>query len=283
METLNFSSISKNSIEELAIGGFDGVHFAHQKLIERLKENMSAVVVIENGHSNLTPNKNRVDYISLPILFFELNDIKVLEGQQFLIKLREEFPNLKKLVVGYDFHFGKDRGWSAYDLRKMFDGEVEIVEEVKLDHISVHSKIIRQHLINGDIEIVSKLLNHHYKIRGKHIKGQGIGKKEFVPTINIETSGYLMPKEGVYVTKSMIESQKYNSITFLGHRVTTDGSFAIETYILDEKFNQDVDYIEIEFYSRLRDNQKFDSYPELKAQIDKDIDNAREYLRTNKS
>ena len=283
METLNFSSISKSSIEELAIGGFDGVHFAHQQLIKKLHENRSAVVVIENGHSNLTPQKNRVDYIKLPMVLFELNDIKALEGQEFVAQLKELFPNLKKLIVGYDFHFGKDRAWSAYDLKKMFDGKVEIVEEVKLDHISVHSKIIRQHLINGDIEIVSKLLNHHYKIRGEHIKGQGIGKTEFVPTINIETSGYLMPKEGVYVTKSTIESQEYNSITFLGHRVTTDGSFAIETYILDEKFNQDVDYIEIEFYSRLRDNQKFDTYQELKIQIEKDIENARVYLRTNKS
>ena len=283
METLNFSSISKNSIKEVAIGGFDGVHYAHQQLINRLNKNSGAVVVIENGQSNLTPYNKRSEYIDKPIVLFDLNDIKKLQGREFIEKLIELFPNLKKIVVGYDFHFGKDRGWSAYDLKKIFDGDIAIVEEVKLNDISVHSKIIRQHLINGDIEIVTKLLNHRYKIDGKHIRGQGLGKSEFVPTINIETQRYLMPKEGVYVSVSTISNKKYHSITFLGHRVTTDGSFAIETFVLDEGFNLDVESIEIEFYSRIRDNQKFDSYPELKKQIEKDIENAREYFRTNQS
>ena len=276
MVTKNFFSTSKSSIKQIAIGGFDGVHYAHQSLINRLIN--GAVVVIESSYANLTPHTTRAEYITIPIIFFKLEDIKNLSGKEFTQKLQNIFPSLEKIIVGYDFHFGKNRASSAYDLQKIFDGDVEIVGEIKLDNISVHSKIIRQHLINGDIEVATKLLKHPYKIKGTHIKGQGIGKSEFVPTINIEIKDYLLPKEGVYISKSLIDNKLYNSITFFGHRVTTDGSFAVETYILDNNFNQDVDSIEIELYSRVRDNQKFDTYQDLKNAIQKDIKDAREYF-----
>jgi riboflavin kinase/FMN adenylyltransferase len=278
METLNFSTTSPSSITSLAIGGFDGVHIAHQTLIDHLDEH-GAVLVVETNYANLTPKKNRADYIDVPMIFFDLEEIKEISGKAFIEKLKEIFPSLKRIVVGYDFHFGKDRSSSAYDLKKFFDHEVVIVEEVLYHDISVHSKIIREHIKNGDIEFANRLLNHTYKIKGKQIEGQGLGKNEFVPTINITTNEFLLPKEGVYITQTTVEKRRYNSITFSGHRVTTDGSFAIETYILED-FDGVVEEVEIEFLKRVRDNQKFDTYRELKERIDQDVAIANEYFKT---
>ena len=273
----NFSTTSKNDIKSIAIGGFDGVHYAHQKLIDELYD--GCIVIIETGYANITPSFDRVDYIKIPILFFELDDIKDLSGKEFISKLIEIFPKLETIVVGYDFHFGKNRASGAYDLTRFFSGAVKIINEVILDNISVHSKTIREYIKSGDIKSANKLLNHKFKIKGDVIKGQGLGSKEFVPTINIYTKEYILPKDGVYLTQSIIDNITYNSITFIGHRVSTDGSFAVETHILQE-FNSCCKKIEIEFIKRVRDNQKFIDFHDLKERIFLDIDIALDYFVT---
>ena len=164
MEIKNFSTTSKNDIKSIAIGGFDGVHYAHQKLIDELYD--GCIVIIETGYANITPSFDRVDYIKIPILFFELDDIKDLSGKEFISKLIEIFPKLETIVVGYDFHFGKNRASGAYDLARFFSGAVKIIDEVILDNISVHSKTIREYIKSGDIKSANKLLNHKFKIKG---------------------------------------------------------------------------------------------------------------------
>lgn len=279
MEMKKSSSIlvNKNTITSIAIGGFDGMHIAHQELFKNLDDN-GAIVSIESGYANLTPKRYRQEYSIYPIYYYVLENIRHLEGDKFIKLLKEEFPNLKKIVVGFDFGFGKNRAYKADDLNSLFDGEVVVVPEIKLNNSSVHSRVIREFIKEAKIKEANDFLGKEYKICGNIIKGQGLGKDEFVPTINIEVNDFLLPKSGVYVTKTIVDKIEYNSITFLGHRVTTDNSFAVETHILDKNIDVKNENIEIKFIDFIRDNQKFNSFLDLKNAILNDILIARNYF-----
>jgi len=266
--------VNKNTITAIAIGGFDGMHFAHQELFKNLG-NHGGIVVIESGYANITPKTYRQEYSNYPIYYYILEDIKHLTGKEFIKLLEEEFPSLEKIIVGFDFCFGKNRKNCIPELNSLFDGEVIVVKEVKKNEIAVHSRIIREYLKNGDIKTTNELLNRKYKIFGKQIKGQGLGSKSFVPTINIKVTDFILPNEGVYATKTIINEEEYNSVTFLGHRVTTDGSFAVETHILDENIKNMYTLVQIKFIEKIRENQKFDDLENLKKQILKDIAQAK--------
>jgi riboflavin kinase/FMN adenylyltransferase len=268
----------KNS-NSIAIGGFDGMHIGHQHLFSELGDK-GTIVVIETGYANLTPKDERENFSKYPILYLKLDDIRHLDGVEFVEFLKNKFPKLQKIVVGYDFHFGKDRKYSYNDLKTMFNGEVKVIDEVSLNNDSVHSHKIRQKVSIGDIKGANAFLGHNYTIRGKIVKGQGIGKKELVATINIEAKDFLTPKEGVYVTLTRIDDEEHYhpSVSFVGHRVTTDGSFAIESHILDGEVTCN-DTARISFVSFIRENQKFDSLEELKVAIKKDIAKASKELK----
>ncbi|AXX85972.1 bifunctional riboflavin kinase / FMN adenylyltransferase [Malaciobacter marinus] len=269
--------INKKNITSIAIGGFDGMHIAHQQLFKKLDQN-GAIVVIESGHSNLTPKSNRQEYTHFPVYYYVLDNIKHLEGEEFIKLLKEEFPNLKKIIVGFDFCFGKNRKYNTLGLKKLFEGEVIVVDEICDNNLAIHSRYIREFIRVGNIKKANELLGKNYKIIGQTTKGQGLGKKSFVPTINLTVENFLLPNEGVYITKTIIKDKSYNSVTFLGHRVTTDGSYAIETHLIGEDIINIMGKIQIEFIDKIRENQKFDNFEDLKKQIDKDINNALKYF-----
>jgi len=269
----------KKDITSIAIGGFDGMHLAHQELFKKLDSN-GAIVVICTGYANLTIKTYRERHTKFPLFFYPLEEIKHLSGEAFITLLKEEFPNLKKIVVGYDFHFGHKASSDTSDLKGMFDGKIEIINEFSIDDIAVHSRVIREYLRNGEILQANKLLGYNYSFVGYPLKGQGLGKKQFVPTINIDIKDFLIPSEGIYATKTIINKKKYYSVSFIGHRVTTDGKFACETHIIDKEFNEEIPHtIEVVFFAKLRDNKKYNEFSELKAQILKDIDDTKEYFK----
>ena len=269
--------VNKNTITSIAIGGFDGMHIAHQELFKNL-DNNGAIVSIESGYANITPKRYRQEYSIYPIYYYVLDSIKHLEGDEFIRLLKEEFPNLKKIVVGFDFCFGKNRKYCTEKLKELFDGEVLVIDEIKLENIAVHSRIIREYIKDGDIKMANKLLGKEYKIYGQQITGQGLGAKSFVPTINLKVDEFLLPNEGVYITKTILDDLEFNSISFLGHRITTDGSYAVETHIIDKDIKNNNHTTQIKFCEKLRDNQKFDSFEELKNQIFEDINLAKNYF-----
>lgn len=260
-----------SKIDAVAIGGFDGMHVGHQHLFDELGEN-GAIVVIETGYANLTPGSEREHFTHYPILYYELDDIRHLEGEEFVNLLLKRFPKLCKIVVGYDFHFGKNRRYSHTDLAHFFQGEVKVVEEVCIEGDSVHSHKIRAKIQIGDISGANRFLGHNYRINGRVVKGQGIGKTDLVPTINIETEGFLLPYEGVYAALTRLEGEEHYhpSVVFVGHRVTTDGSYAIESHILGETVECS-GKVSISFVKFIRKNRKFDSLDGLKMAIVEDI------------
>lgn len=262
--------IDKKTITSIAIGGFDGMHMAHQTLFSNLTKN-GAIVVIETGYANLTPKTAREEFSSFPVYYYDLQSIKHFDAQTFIALLKEEFPHIRKIVVGFDFCFGENRKYSINDLKSLFSGEVVVINEVSINDIAVHSRVIREFITEGDINTANTLLGRKYKIKGYQIKGQGLGSKEFVPTINLKVENYLLPNEGVYATKTLLNGNSYFSITFLGHRVSTDGSYAVETHILNQTIQEHKKDVEIKFFKKIRGNQKFDSFEALKKQIDLDI------------
>ncbi|WP_304542983.1 bifunctional riboflavin kinase/FAD synthetase [Sulfurimonas microaerophilic] len=280
---MNTATILQNSTS-IAIGGFDGMHIGHQELFHHLDKN-GVIVVINTGYANLTPSHFREQHTDKHLYYYNLEDIRHLDGAGFIALLKKDFPKLQKIVVGYDFHFGKDRRYSYEDLKELFlkeneNGEVVIVKEVKHHNDAVHSHKIRHKLSIGDIKGANEFLGYNYTICGNKITGQGIGAKELVATINLQAKEFLVPKEGVYVTTTRIDNEEHfhPSVSFVGHRVSTDGSFAIETHILDGMVKCD-EKAEISFIAYIRENQKFETMDELREAINKDIAIANKELK----
>lgn len=262
--------ISLKNIHSIAIGNFDGIHLGHRQLLKKL-DDTSGVVVIENNHCCLTPGVSRGKYISVPIFFYHLQKIKHLSALEFISLLQKDFPRLQRVVVGYDFSFGHQKSGDAKLLAKYFG--VEVVEQFCIDGVAIHSKVIRQAL-QKDYERAKKYLAREYEIEGFHIKGQGVGAKSLVATINI-SSNYCLPKEGVYKSITTIDNKEYESVSFIGHRKSTDGQLALETHLINENIELDQSKVSIRFQKYMRQNRKFDSLVLLKKQIEKDIEIAK--------
>jgi len=269
-------------IDSIAIGGFDGMHVAHQYLFDELGEN-GAIMAIETGYADLTPGEHRQEHTHYPFIYYDLDDIKSLSGEEFVAKLKSDFPRLKKIVVGFDFHFGHKRSCTSSDLQELFlkenkDGEVKIIDEVKVEGEAVHSHKIRTLLEKGKLEQANLYLGYNYQLKGRVVPGQGVGKERLVPTLNIEVRGYRLPKEGVYATLTRLDDDHlYPSVSFIGQRTITDGSFAIETHILDNDITSSKK-ADISFLHFIRKNRPFDSFEVLKAQIDEDIQEAKKVI-----
>ena len=264
-----------NQIKSVAIGSFDGIHRGHQALISQV----DAVVIVERNGGYLTPGYKRSLVLSQPCFFYHFETIKSLTSREFVEKLQEDFPLLETIVVGYDFAFGYQKEGDTQQLKALFSGEVVVVDEVKREEISIHSRTIKAYLAKGDVEMVQKLLGRAYRIDGEVIAGQGLGKKELVATLNLKVHDYDLPKEGVYATRTKVGEQWFKSVTFLGHRVTTDGAYAVETHILDEHLGEVKGKVWIEFVAPLRENRKFDGLEALKMQIEEDIKMGRKLLK----
>jgi len=269
--------MSSNKIDSVAIGGFDGMHAAHQYLFQELSEN-GAVLAIETGYADMTPGGHRQDHTHFPLFYYDLDDIKGLSGEEFIAKLKIDFPKLNKIVVGFDFHFGNKRSCDSFDLKELFDGEVIVVDEVKMDGVAVHSHKIRKLLEKGKLEKANLYLGYNYQLKGSVVAGQGVGKEKLVPTINIETLGYRLPKEGVYATMTRLDDDKlYPSVSFIGQRQITDNTFAIETHILDKEVSAS-QKADISFLHYIRENRAFESFEALKKQIAQDIQEAKKVI-----
>lgn len=273
----NFSTLlTKDNITAVAIGHFDGVHRGHKELLKHLGV-YGGLVVIDKNKANITPGLKRAEYSRYPCFLYDFNEIKGLSGEEFIVLLKRDFKNLQKIVVGFDFRFGRGRAWDKYDLARIFDGEVVVVDEFCFEGMGVHSSAIREYIKQGEIYKANLLLGREYSVEGRVIKGQGIGSRELVPTLNLDVKSYLLPREGVYATRTRIGYKTYGSVTFIGNRSSTDGNFSVETHVLNENITDARD-VAVCFIKRLRDNRKFASLEELKRQIYIDIKQAMEFV-----
>ena len=225
---------NRDNVHAVAIGNFDGMHLGHQKLFENLGEHGAIIVILAGGGTKLTPFASRQAFTNKKIFYCDLRAIKSLSGGEFIALLRQNFINLQKIVVGEDFRFGRDRAWDVEFLRREFRGQTCVLGEFCLSGGGVHSSRIKELLSRGQCEEAAELLGRDYEICGRVVRGQGRGAREFVATLNLDASGYFMPKSGVYATLARAGSKEFASVSFLGHRISTDGAFALETHILGD-------------------------------------------------
>lgn len=264
------------NIHAIAIGSFDGIHLGHQALIRHLG-NSGALLVAGRKHSSITPYKDKVKYSKHQVINLDFEEIRGLDDEGFVAFLKRYFPKLDKIVVGYDFCFGKDRKYNAFNLKKLFANTV-IVDEVLHRGISVHSGYIRKLISAGDVERVREFLGRYYGFEADVVRGNGIGAKELYPTINMTNTTHILPRHGVYASYTVIGETKHPSVSFVGHRESVDGSFAMEAHILDEIDVVVGDRVELYFVKYIRTNQYFETLQNLKIQITKDISQAKTIL-----
>jgi len=296
---LVFKSIENIPKEErgysVAIGNFDGMHLGHQSVIEiaREKSNNSFVgVVTFEPHPRQYFQKNQpifrlmksetrkrfLDSFGIDALF-ELpfdSSLANLSPRDFIETVLLERLNVKNIVVGPDFRFGKNRTGGVEDLVRICSKHniiVKIIDKQKKDSVILSSTNVRDLLRAGDFKNAEKMLGHKWLIKGKVISGDKRGREIGFPTANMEVQDFMEIKFGVYAVKIEIEGYIYNGISNYGIRPTFDGEkLLLETYLFD--FSKDIYGMDIvvSFVEFIRDEKRFDSVDELKKQIDLDID-----------
>ncbi len=293
------------SATAVTIGSFDGVHLGHRKVIGDLKKiaqknHEKTVVISFDPHPRLffnpeadlkllTTNEEKarlladlgVDYLILQKFDRQFAN---QSPENFVGQLVEAL-NMKDLLIGYDHHFGKDRQGDFNFIRSLepkYLFKTHKIEPVIIDGIKVSSTKIREALKSGDISLANKLLGYPYQLSGKVVSGNRIGRQLGFPTANIQPdqSRKLLPKQGVYLVKSVIENQPVYGMMNLGMRPTIDGhKLIMEIHFFD--FNRDIygQRIPIYFLDRLRSEQKFESLEALKEQLQKDAQKSKEKIK----
>ena len=290
----------------LTIGNFDGVHLAHQKIIEKTQEiaqknNLSSALLSFEPHPILFLNKNKSDFnhdfritnlankinllkkynLDYIIILPFNNNLSSIKANNFIEDILINKFNVKSLIIGYDFTFGKGREGNFKTLEN-YNFDLHEINPIKIfdknhNEITISSSLARQYLKNGEIKSLNQILGHNFAIDGIVVEGKKIAGELGFKTANINHKiNLIKPKFGVYKTRTFIndENKFYDSITNFGIKPTFDNSSLkplFETHLLDFSKNLYHKKIRVEFLDFIRDEKKFSSIEELKKQIKIDI------------
>jgi len=288
----------KNAV--VTIGTFDGVHIGHQKIIKRVNEIAQAtegesVVLTFFPHPRMVlhPDDHGLVLLNTPeekktlLRYYGVQHLIVHPFSQKFSRtsvteyVRDMLVNkigTKKLVIGYDHHFGRNREGTLKDLQELgavYNFEVEEIPEQDIRDVAVSSTKIRNSLLEGDVSTSREFLGHDYSLSGIVVKGKELGRVLGFPTANIHIpENYkLVPAKGIYAVQVAIQNSEKLEIGMLsiGTRPTfDDGEISIEVNILNFEKNIYGERITVFFKERLRDEVKFDSAQDLVKQMEKD-------------
>ncbi|WP_281747584.1 bifunctional riboflavin kinase/FAD synthetase, partial [Helicobacter suis] len=283
----NFLSLlSDTTTLSLSIGKFDGVHVAHQHLLQALGP-QSAVLVVDktNLKEALTPLDYRQHLLKKwvdQVYFLALEEAFLLEPPEFVRLIESKFSCLQKIVVGYDFRFGHKRMGNVDTLKTLLNPKItlEVIPEIKIKGISLHAYHIKECIKKGDISLACQFLGHPFMLEGPIISGQGLGHQKLYPTLNMAINPeMLLPSFGVYATHVKFLESYLPSVSFLGNRLSTDGKIALETHILNTSLSTPPPSMRVFFVQKIRDNALFDNLNSLKHQISLDLQEAKHILK----
>ncbi len=290
------------------LGVYDGVHLGHQEIIKKTvlaakKYNHPSMLITFNPHPRTVLSKTSADFLPIltspeeknsylkttgldSVLILETTrELLNIEADDFIKQILLKGISAKKVIVGYNYHFGKNRTGTPEFLEKSgskYDLKTMIIPAFSINKQVVSSSRIRDYLKNGKIEEANQLLGRPYSMFGKIIKGTGTGRKLGFPTANIdiENSYKLIPENGVYITKTFLNGKPYFGICNIGFRPTFNGTFrTIEIHIISPpELDLYGETVKVEFLEKLRDEKKFSHIDELKVQISKDKQNCIEKL-----
>jgi riboflavin kinase/FMN adenylyltransferase len=296
----------KNPI--VTVGTFDGVHFGHQKIIQRLqkiakKNNGESVLLTFDPH----PRKILLNDQGLKLIHTINEKINILENlgldhlviypftlefskfsaKRYIDELLIQKLGTHTLVIGYDHHFGNDREGNIDLLKKYEKSNPFYLEEIKaheIEEIKISSTKVRSAIEKGNIHLVNDYCGHFYEFSGEVVHGNGIGKTIGTPTANIKLNSNekIIPLDGVYAVVCQIKDANYKGIMNIGFKPTVDEGQkrTVENHIYDyekEIYGQD---IRTKLIERIRDEVKFNSLKELKSQILKDNEKAKIILES---
>ena len=297
---------TKSSI--VTIGTFDGVHVGHQKILKQLYKTaltneLESILVSFFPHPRMVLQKESslklLNTIKERTQMIEKTGISNLIVQPFTRKfsrlsaldfVRDILVNqlhIKKIIVGYDHQFGRNRNATIDDLiefGKTYDFEVIEITAQQLENVSISSTKIRNALNEGAVQTANNYLGYPFMISGLIVKGKGIGKTLEFPTANLHLKEdyKLIPKNGVYLVQSIISGKEVFGLTNIGTNPTVGGTYkTIETYFLDYSNDLYQKEIQLNFIKRIREEKTFESKDALKKAIKKDELFARNYLKIN--
>lgn len=290
----SISKYDKGHSTAITIGTFDGVHIGHKKILLRLIKNASSLN-LKSMVLTFFPHPRMVlqEHVEIKLLNTLDEKIAILEnlGLNYLIvhPFTKEFSRLsaiefvrdllvnslmaKKIIIGYDHRFGRNRTANINDLTAFggtLDFNVEEISAQEVDDMAVSSTKIRKALNEGDMLTANKYLGYNYMLTGTIQRGKGLGNKLGFPTANlhIKETYKLVPKNGAYVVKSKIKGQLVYGMMNIGFNPTVSGKErSIEIHFFD--FDKDLydQKLQIDILERLRDEHKFDSVNALKDQL----------------
>lgn len=303
----SIQSFSSNKQTVVTIGTFDGVHIGHQKILKQITKNAQALqceslVLTFFPHPRMVLQKDtdmkQLNSVNEKLQLLEDlgidnivihpfdKDFSRLTAEEFVKQVLVDKFKIKKIIIGYDHRFGRNRTANIDDLKTyggLFGFEVEQISAEEINEVSVSSSKIRNALIDGNLDVAATYLGYNYSITGIVSKGKQLGRTLGFPTANIsiKDENKLIPTNGVYVVKSILSDEVFYGMMNIGIRPTVDGTMrTVEIHFFD--FNKDIygQEITISFLKRMRDEQKFESLDALKEQLKIDQNNAKMYLKS---
>ena len=295
----DISQIERDDLSVVTVGTFDGLHLGHKKLLQRLVASGSPstvvtfyphpqMVVARPGHtvSILTPPNEKVQGFReigierLIVLKFD-RMLMNMTADDFLRIIVIEKVGLRKMVMGYDHAFGKDRkGNKDFVVRqgKKIGFESEIVDPYYCRDKIVSSTLIRKTISQGEVKTAAEFLGRRYSFSGWVIKGDARGAVLGYPTANmkLDSPHKMLPKNGVYAAYALRDKEKIPALLYIGNRPTYGyGDLTIEAFLLDFEGSLYGEKLTIELIERLRGDIKFSSEKELVDQMHHDEQYAR--------
>ncbi|MFT6795052.1 MAG: riboflavin kinase/FMN adenylyltransferase [Maribacter sp.] len=301
-------SISKYTAQEpvaITIGTFDGVHIGHKKILEKVinhakDANLKSAVLTFFPHPRMVLQKdtdikllNTITEKQMILAKMGLDVLVIhpftkafsrLTATEFVRDLLVNKLKSKKIIIGYDHRFGRNRTANITDLiafGNILDFSVEEIQAQEIEAVSVSSTKIRKALEEGDVATANSYLGYEYMLTGSVKKGKGLGRKLNFPTANlsIDEAYKLIPKTGAYTVKSILNGKEVYGMMNIGYNPTVNGTHkTIEIHFFDFKEDLYDLNIQIDMLHRLRDERKFDSLDALKEQLAKDKEASLRYI-----
>ena len=290
----------------VSVGNFDGVHRAHRRVLDeivrraRARNAKSIAVTFEphpmrilrpdSGLKLLTPTPEKLRLLSetqvdAVLLLPFTRDLSLMAPRDFAQQILQKRLHAVEVHEGYNFHFGHKASGDVALLKELgseMGFEVFVYPEMRVRGESVSSTRVRQLITEGAVGRARALLTRPFSILATPGRGRGYGSKYTVPTINLARYEELVPKDGVYVTRTRVAEECFDSVTNVGNRPTFgEDSFAVETHLLNFhplQLTADTP-VELTFLERLRDEIKFQSVDALREQIGRDVKKAQRLFR----
>jgi riboflavin kinase/FMN adenylyltransferase len=294
----------------ITIGNFDGVHIGHQQVMRQVaavaqEHGWKAAVLTFDPHpTRLVAPSRAPRLLSTPeqrarlmldqgldeVLILPFTpEIAKLTPEEFVREILSEKLHARTVLIGDNFRFGNRAAGDSHMLQELgrkYGFSTEIIHAIFWRGRIISSSGIRQAIEAGQVSLACRMLGRPYALEGQVVPGAGIGAKQTVPTLNLETKAEVLPKTGVYITRTheARSSREWPSITNVGYRPTFNGhGLTIETFLLSALDGQPPQEISVEFLRWVREERKFPTPEALKSQILQDVARTQAYFRRRAS